>query len=176
MSDVVEVVVGVIGKPHGIRGEVTINLRTDEPDRRFAQHQQLRGEHGGTFSVAHHRWHQGRLLATFAELTDRNTAEAARGTVLMADVPAAEVPVGDGEYYDRQLVGLAAVDEAGTALGAVVAVLHLPAQDVLEIDTGAGKRLVPFVAALVPTVDLTGGRVVLADVPGLLTDEVEERA
>lgn len=173
MSARVEVVVGVIGKPHGIRGEVTIVLRTDEPDRRFAPQQQLRGEHGGTFSVANHRWHQGRLLVTFTELTDRNAAEAARGTVLVADVPSSEVPAEDGEYYDRQLVGLAAVDRAGTALGTVVTVVHLPAQDLLEIDTGAGKRLVPFVEALVPTVDLDGGQVVLSDVPGLLADEEE---
>lgn len=167
----IEVVVGRIGKPHGIRGEVTIELRTDEPDRRFVVDQPLRGEQGGTFTVAQRRWHQGRLLVTFTELADRNSAEAARGTILVADVPADEVPEAEGEYYDRQLVGLGCVDESGTELGRVVAVVHLPAQDLLEIATGDGKRLVPFVAALVPTVDLAAGQVVLADVPGLLRDD-----
>lgn len=176
MGEMVEVVVGRIGKPHGIRGEVTIDLRTDEPDRRFAPEQALRGEQGGTFTVRARRWHQGRLLVTFAELADRTAAESARGTVLVTDAPVDEQPEGPEEYYDRQLVGLTAVDARGSRLGQVVGVVHLPAQDLLEVDTGTEQRLVPFVEALVPTVDLSVGQVVLADVAGLLTDLEDDPA
>lgn len=174
MSETVEVVVGVIGKPHGLRGEVGIDLRTDEPERRFAVGQRLRTEGGvRRFTVSSARDHSGRLLVTFDELPDRTAVEAVRGTRLVVDVPADEVPVDEGEYYDRQLVGLRVLDAAGTDVGEVVAVVHLPAQDALEVSTGSGLRLVPFVLDLVPEVDLDGGHVRLADVSGLLTDTDE---
>jgi 16S rRNA processing protein RimM len=80
----------------------------------------------------------------------------------------AERPDQPEEYYDRQLVGLRVLDAAGTEVGRVTGVAHLPAQDLLEIDTGAGEALVPFVSELVPDVDLDQGLLRLADVPGLL--------
>jgi 16S rRNA processing protein RimM len=122
-------------------------------------------------TVASARDHSGRLLVRFEELEDRTAAEGARGLVLVTDVPAAEVPADEGEYYDRQLVGLAVVTGDGTSVGRVLAVLHPAGQDLLEISTVAGPRLVPFVEALVPEVDLPAGRIVVADLPGLLTDE-----
>ena len=85
-------------------------------------------------------------------------------------MPADEVPADDDEFYDRQLVGLEVRDAAGATVGTIVSVLHLPAQDVLEVRTGSGDRLVPFVTELVSTVDLVGGFVQVADVPGLLRD------
>ena len=88
----------------------------------------------------------------------------------MVDVPVDEVPTDDGEYYDRQLVGLRVRDAAGVDVGSVSEVVHLPAQDALEVSTAEGPRLVPFVQDLVPVVDLDQGFVRLADVPGLLTD------
>ncbi len=172
MSETVEVVVGVIGKPHGLRGEVGIDLRTDEPERRFAVGQTVRSEGGvRVFTVGSARDHSGRLLVTFDELPDRTAVEAVRGTRLVVDVVADETPDDDGEYYDRQLVGLRVLDAAGSDVGEVVAVIHLPSQDALEVQTGRGVRLIPFVLDLVPEVDLDGGYVRLADVPGLLIDE-----
>jgi 16S rRNA processing protein RimM len=171
MNDTVEVVVGVIGRPHGLRGEVAIDLRTDEPERRFAVGQQVRAEDGPrTFTVSSCRDHSGRTLVTFAELADRTAVEEVRGTRLVVDVAADEQPADDGEFYDRQLVGLRVLDAAGSDVGAVTAVVHLPAQDALEVLTAAGPRLVPFVLDLVPEVDLERGHVRLADVPGLLSD------
>ncbi|HYP44387.1 MAG TPA: ribosome maturation factor RimM [Propionibacteriaceae bacterium] len=171
MAELVEVVVGAVGRAHGLRGEVAIELRTDEPDRRFAQKKVLRAEGDGRlFTVTSARYHSGRLLVTFAELTDRTAAEVARGTRLVVEVPADELPGSDGEFYDRQLVGLRVLDAAGADVGAVSAVVHLPAQDALEVLTDGGPRLVPFVTALVPEVDLGAGHVQLADVPGLLKD------
>lgn len=174
MTKTVEVVVGIIGRAHGIRGDVTIDVRTDEPERRFAVGETLRAEDGRrTFTVTASRDHSGRLLVHFEQLPDRTLAEAARGTVLVADVDPDERPEDDEEFYDRQLIGLAVRAADGAAVGTVTDVLHLPLQDTLEIATDAGVRLVPFVTELVPRVDLAAGEVHLADVPGLLV-ELEE--
>lgn len=172
----IDVVVGRIGKPHGLRGEVTVDVRTDEPERRYAVGAVLRAEPPagsrfphGSLTVGRIRWHQEVLLVTFAELADRTAAEGARGVVLHAVIGADEVPEDPEEFYDHQLVGLAAYDVSGTPLGEVVAVVHGAAQDLLTVRTSDGRdALVPFVAALVPEVDLAGGRVVIADRPGLI--------
>lgn len=171
MANSIEVVVGAIGRAHGIRGDVAIDVRTDEPELRFAEGAVLRAEGTGRrFTVAMSREHSGRLLVHFEELADRTVAEAARGTVLVVDVDPAQLPPESDEFYDRQLVGLQAVAADGGVLGPVRSVLHLPLQDTLEIETGDGIRLVPFVTAVVTRVDLDAGRLYLADVPGLLTD------
>ena len=174
MTETVEVVVGVIGRAHGVRGEVAVDVRTDEPERRFAPGTVLRTEDAGrAFTVTSAHDHSGRLLVRFAELADRTAAEAIRGLVLVTDVPVRERPSEAEEYYDRQLVGLEVVTDAGRSVGSVAAVLHLGVQDVLEVATAAGSRLVPFVAALVPEIDLAAGRLTVAETPGLL-DEVPE--
>jgi len=182
VSEDIEVVVGRIGKPHGIRGEVTLDVRTDEPERRFAPGTTLRAEapagadrRPASLTVARARWHQSTLLVTFEEIADRNAAEAARGTVLHATIAHDEVPEDPEEYYDHQLVGLAVVDLDGTPLGELKAVVHGSAQDLLTVRTPDGRdTLVPFVAALVPEVDLDAGRVVVADRPGLVSPFPED--
>lgn len=170
--ETVEVVVGRIGRAHGIRGDVAVDLHTDEPERRFEPGQVLRIEGSSrTLQVDSARWHSGRLLVRFAELPDRTAVEQARGSVLVMDVDPDELPEEDDEYYDRQLVGLEAVLADGTVVGLVSQVVHMPAQDVLAIATTSGERLVPFVSELVPSVDLAAGRVELVDLPGLLDDD-----
>jgi 16S rRNA processing protein RimM len=168
----VNTVVGVIGRPHGVRGEVAVELRTDEPERRFASGQVLL-EEGGTrqFTVRSVRNHSGRLLVSFAELGDRAGAEAVRGMLLTAAVEPDERPTTPGEYYDRHLIGLRATTQEGAEVGRVRSVLHLPAQDILEIETAAGTRLVPFVEALVPDVDVEAGRLTVVNLTGLLDDQ-----
>jgi 16S rRNA processing protein RimM len=122
------------------------------------------------------RWHQSTLLVTFAELDDRNSAEAARGIVLHATVPADEAPEDPDEFYDHQLIGLTAYDVDGTRLGEVTGLVHGGAQDLLSVKALDGRdTLVPFVKALVPEVDVAGGRVVVADRPGLVTPLPEDR-
>ncbi len=178
----IEVVVGRIGKPHGLRGEVTIDVRTDEPDRRFAEGAQLRAESPrGSASpltevtVARTRWHQGVLLASFEEIPDRSAAEAVRGLVLHVTLDPTVLPEDPDEYYDHQLVGLAVHDEDDQLLGEVAALVHGGAQDLLSVRTPEGRvALVPFVKALVPVVDLTARRVVVADRPGLVTPLPED--
>ena len=181
MSEI-ELVVGRIGKPHGVKGEVTVDVRTDEPERRFVDGAVLRAQppkgSASTLTavtLTRTRWHQGVLLATFAELTDRTSAEAARGLLLHVTVDPTEVPEDPDEYYDHQLVGLAAYDVDGRALGEVRALVHGGAQDLLTIRTPDGRdALVPFVKALVPEVDLVARRVVVADRPGLVTPWEDE--
>ena len=172
-----EVAVGRIGKPHGIRGEVSVELWTDEPERRFAVDARLLVQRpsGGpapahrSLRVAATRWHQGRLLVRFAELSDRNAAEAVRGLELTVAVAPDERPEDPEEFYDHQLVGLDVVTTDGAPVGTVAEVLHSAAQDLLVVRRdGRDEALVPFVAALVPEVDLGAGRLVVADRPGLL--------
>lgn len=171
-ENTVEVVVGVIGRAHGIRGDVTIDVRTDEPERRFAPGQVLRDEKSSrAFTVLSARQHSGRLLVTFDGFADRSAVEAVRGVRLVVAVDADESPAEPDEFYDRQLVGLTVHAADDRVVGTVSAVIHLPIQDLLELNTDEGLRLVPFVTALVPEVDLTAGLVRLADVPGLLSDE-----
>jgi 16S rRNA processing protein RimM len=178
-----EVVVGRIGKAHGIRGELSVEPRTDEPDRRFAVGAVLRTQtprgtapHGAdrpaALTVRSTRWHGSRLLVCFEEATDRTGAEALRGLTLLTDVDPAEAPEDPEEFYDHQLVGLAVLTTDGRAVGEVSEVLHGSGQDLLAIRTAPGSEvLVPFVSALVPVVDLRAGRVEVVDRPGLLDPE-----
>jgi 16S rRNA processing protein RimM len=171
VSDTVEVIVGVVGRAHGIKGETGIDVRTDEPERRFVPGAVLRREGGGAELVVESaRDHSGRLLIRFLGYPDRTAVETLRGTVLVVDVDASQRPDDEEEYYDRQLTGLRVLDAAGAEVGRVTDVIHLPEQDLLQLRTDGGTRLVPFVRALVPDVDLAAGTVRLADVPGLLTD------
>ncbi len=166
-------VVARVGRTHGIRGEVTVEVRTDAPGERFVPGARLQvtGDHElagvEVLTVASARDHNGTLLLAFEEVLDRTAAEALRGAVLEADVPE-EVDEPDA-WYDHQLVGLRALDPAGGELGEVVGVEHLPAQDLLLIRRPDGaRRMVPFVAAIVPTVDVAGGVLVVDPPEGLL--------
>lgn len=174
MTEMVEVTVGVVGRAHGVRGELGIILRTDEPERRFAVGATVLTPEGRQLVVAQSREVSGRLLVRFEQVTDRNQAEQLRGTELVARVPESEEPSGDEEYYDRQLIGLEVRIADGQPAGIISEVLHQGAQDLLVVDVAGTERLVPFVQALVPVVDLAGGFVQLADVGGLLDDEAEE--
>lgn len=161
---------GVVGRAHGIRGDVHIDLRTDEPGRRFQPGSGLRLASGAELRVERLRWDRGRLIVAFTDHLDRTAVESLRGERLFLDVPADELPSEPEEYFDRQLVGLRVLDVAGRQVGTVTEILHLPAQDCLAVATDRGQRLVPFVKALVPVVDLAGGFLRLAEVGGLLED------
>lgn len=164
------VVVGRIGRPHGIAGEVTVEVRTDEPDERFAPGSVLLVDPPARdLVVSSVRWHSGRLLVRFDGVADRNAAEALRGTLVHVERAEDEVPDEPDDYYDSSLIGSHAVLVDGTAVGDVEDVLHLPAQDLLVVRRPDGAEvLVPFVAAIVPEVDLEGRRIVLDPPDGLL--------
>lgn len=171
MADTIEVLVGRIGKAHGLRGEVTIAPTTDSPEQRFAPGSRLSSPTAGALTVRQQRWQAGTLVVAFEQAADRSAAEALRGTELWAHIDADDTDA--EEFHDTALIGLGAVDPSGAPLGRVVRVLHLPAQDVLVLDTPQGERLVPFVTELVPEVDPAAGRVVIDPIPGLL-DEVPD--
>jgi 16S rRNA processing protein RimM len=164
------VVVGRIGRAHGIRGELNVEIRTDEPERRFAPGSTLLAD-GRPVTVRSGRHHSGRLLVSFDGVPDRTAAEELHGAVLEADVDSAERPSEPDEFYDHQLVDLAVRGSDDRVLGTVVDVLHLPEQDTLVIDHEGREVLVPFVSALVPTVDLAGGYLRVDDAPGLLDED-----
>jgi 16S rRNA processing protein RimM len=171
MSTPDRLTVGRIGKPQGIRGEVTVEVRTDAPDVRFADGAVLLTdpEERGPLTVESSRDQNGRLIVAFAGVPDRNAAEALRNTMLLVD--ASDVPPSDDpdEFHDTQLMGLRAELVDGSALGEVADVLHLPHGDVLVVRRDAGTEvLVPFVKAIVPDVDVAGGRLVVDPPQGLL--------
>ena len=169
MADTERVLIGTIGRPHGLKGELTVFLRTDEPDRRFAAGTEvLLGDR--PVRIASCRRHGAGLLLVLDAVTDRTAAEALRGTDIWALVPADEVPPAADEFYDRQLTGLEVRDASGAAVGRVRSIRHAPAQDLLVVDVAGAERLVPFVDALVPVVDLDAGYLQVADVRGLLDE------
>jgi 16S rRNA processing protein RimM len=164
-------VVGRIGRPHGVRGEVSIDVRTDEPETRFAAGTEIATDPGaaGPLTVERIRWHSGRLLVRFAGVGDRDAAEALRGTWLVVDPGDISPSADPDDFHDQELIGLAVVTADGTGVGAVADVLH-HGQDLLVVRGPAGEKLVPFVAALVPEVDVPGGRLVIDPPPGLLDE------
>lgn len=168
------VVVGRIGKPHGVKGEVTVDVRTDVPERRFAPGARFELDAPrASLVVAESRWHSGRLLVRFEGVVDRTGAEALRGTVLTIDAsvtgPAGDDDSDDETWWDRDLVGLLAATTEGLTLGTVADVVHSPAGDILAITRAdGGEHLVPFVREIVPEVDVAGGRLVVDPPPGLL--------
>ena len=170
MDELVEVIVGKVGRAHGIRGDVSIDLRTDEPGRRFFVGARVTLQSGRELTVEKTTWQRGRLLVMFEGFPDRTAVETLQGELLSARVPTNELPSDEDEYFDRQLKGLTVLDHRGDVAGTVNEVLHLPSQDVLEVTTTSGPRLIPFVRALVPVVDMEAGTLQLADVGGLLED------
>ena len=164
------VTVGRIGRPHGIAGEVSVEVRTDAADLRFAAGARLTTEpqRAGPLIVQQTRWHGSRLLVRFDGVADRTGAEALRGVRLLSDVSVDERPADPDEFFDHQLVGLRAVTTTDEGVGTVSDELHLPEKDLLVIARDGAEVLVPFVAEIVPEVDLPGGRVVIDPPHGLL--------
>lgn len=163
-------VVGRIGRAHGIRGEVTVEVRTDDPGARFADGSALLTDPAATgpLTITSTRNHTGRMLVRFQGVRDRDAAEALRGTVLLVDSADVASLSDPDEFHDHELIGLAVHTTGGEQVGEVADVLH-HAQDVLIVERPDGEEvLVPFVGALVPEVDIEAGRLVIDPPPGLL--------
>ena len=163
--------VGRIGRAHGILGEATIEVRTDEPDRRFAIGAIVQTDAHGDLKIISGRVHNGILLLGFEGITDRNGVEKLRNTLLYADVDINEVSEDEDEYHVLQLIGCQAVLESGELFGEVSDVINLPGQDLLAIKTPNGEQLIPFVHQLVPTVDVANKKVVV--IPPAITGVME---
>jgi len=165
------VVVGRIGRPHGVRGEVTIEVRTDDPDLRFTPGAVLRTDPAdrGPLTIEGGRWHRDVLLLALEGVESREAAELLRNTLLLVETTALPALDDPDDYYDHQLVGLTARLTDGTVLGEVVAVSH-EGGDLLVVQRpgDGGELLIPFVRAIVPTVDLAAGSLVVDPPEGLL--------
>ena len=148
--------VGRIGKAHGILGEATIEVRTDDAATRFALGAVVETDSGKSLTVDSVRVHNGILLLGFEGIASRNDIEALRNTLLYADVDIDAPGEDDEDYHVLQLIGCVANLEDGSKFGEVSDVLNLPGQDVLAIKTEKGEVLVPFVHQLVPVVDIKG--------------------
>ena len=201
-------IVGHIGKPHGIRGELLVTVRTDEPEARFVAGSVFTTQvpqdrrvgtgpaRGGaigaptgravnfgaaagpgvlfkvpeTLTLESLRWHQGRVIAVFEGIYDRNIAEQLRGVLLCVDSAEVTPPDDPDEFHDYQLVGLAVVSVDGETLGEVVRIDHAAASDLIVMRRSEGADvLIPFVRQIVPEVDIAGGKVVV-DLPDGLLD------
>jgi 16S rRNA processing protein RimM len=165
-----QLVIGRIAKAHGISGEVSVDVRTDDPDHRFAVGSALDTEppQRGPLTIEATRWHSGRLLVRFAGVQDRSAAEALRSTMLVVDSSTSAAPEDDDEFWDHDLIGLDAVLADGTQIGQITDVLHPPGSDLLVVGRAEGAELlVPFVSEIVPTIDLDSRRVVITPPEGL---------
>ena len=174
-------VVGRIGRAHGIHGEATIEIRTDLPDERFFIGAQLVTDptSHGPLTIESARDHNGILLLKFKEVKDRTAIEKIRDTLLLADVDMSEEAAYEDEYHVQQLIGCDVVLESGEKIGVLTDVLNLPGQDLLAIAAPDREILIPFVAEFVPDVDIEARKITVVPPPGLLTlheseDEVSE--
>jgi 16S rRNA processing protein RimM len=166
-----QLVVGRILRPHGVRGEVVVDVTTDDPQARYELGSVLVTEpsSAGPLTIDGLRPHQGRLLITFEGIEDREQADGLRGVLLCVDSADVAPPEDPEEFHDFQLVGLTAVDADGAPVGEVTRVEHGPGHDTLVLRLPAGgQALVPFVHAIVPEVDVAAGRLVLTPPEGLL--------
>lgn len=163
--------VGRIGKAHGILGEATIEVRTDEAEDRFAIGAVLETESHGNLTVASARVHNGILLLSFEGIEDRNAIEMLRNELLYADVDIEAPGVDEDDYHVLQLIGCKAFLVDGDEFGEVSEVLNLPGQDVLVIKSGSTETLIPFVRQLVPIVDIKARRMTV--IPPLIEGEMK---
>lgn len=175
-GDGAALLVGIVVRPHGLGGELVVAVRTDSPQERFVPGAVLGARRDGSsdssLTVESARPHSGRLLVRFAEAPDLDRAQALRGTRLLittADLPPTHDP---DEFHVHQLEGLRAELLDGAVVGTVRAVVHGPGGELLVLARpDRPDALVPFVTAIVPTVDLDVGRVVLDPPEGLLDPE-----
>ncbi|WP_336649089.1 ribosome maturation factor RimM [Microbacterium sp. MMO-10] len=176
--------VGRLVKAHGLKGALKLELYTDDPAGRFVpgaeftlQVPEASPWHGKSITVREHRMMNGSSVVFFEGVDDRTAAEGLVKAILWIDQDDAEEPEDDA-WYDHQLTGLDVVRD-DVVVGRVIRVDHLPAQDLLIVRpaTGTGSEImVPFVSAIVPTVDIPGGRIVVTPPAGLFEELAEDDA
>jgi 16S rRNA processing protein RimM len=169
--------VGRLVKAHGLKGALKLELYTDDPEGRFTpgasftlQVPESSPWHGKPLTVREFRWMNSHPVAFFEGVDDRSAAEELVRAILWVDQDEAEIPVEDDAWYDHQLVGLDVVRD-DEVVGRVIRVDHFPAQDLLIVRVAGDREvLVPFVKAIVPEVDVPGGRVIVTPPAGLFED------
>ncbi|MFD0063501.1 ribosome maturation factor RimM [Streptomyces sp. NPDC056690] len=171
-----QLVVARIGRAHGIKGEVTVEVRTDEPELRLGPGAVLATDPASTgpLTIETGRVHSGRLLLCFEGVRDRTAAEALRNTLLIAEVDPEELPEDEDEYYDHQLMDLDVVTTDGVEVGRITEISHLPSQDLFIVERPDGSEvMIPFVEEIVTEIDLEEQRAIIDPPPGLIDDRAE---
>lgn len=168
--------VGRLTKAHGLKGAIKVELYTDAPERRFVpgavftlQVPTSSPWHGKTLELVELKWYNLQPVAFFKDVADRSAAEALIKAILWVDHDPAESSDEEDAWYDHQLVGLAVVRD-GIRIGTVTLVDHLPSQDLLHVATETGEVLVPFVKAIVPSVDIEAGTLTVTPPDGLFEE------
>ena len=164
-----QLVVGRIGRAHGVLGEATIEVRTDDPDLRFAVGEKLTLENGNTLTISSNRWHNQILLLSFNGIDDRNKIEELRNQLLYAEVDTkANQP---GEYHFQQLIGCQVLLADGSKLGEVKEIVQLPGQDLLSVESAKGEVLIPMVKQIIVSIDVDQKIIQINPPEGLLDVE-----
>ena len=161
-----QLVVGRIGRAHGVLGEATIEVRTDNPDQRFTLGSKLTLDSGRELIVKSARWHNQVLLLTFEGITDRNQIEALKDQLLSANVDTSDL--GPGEYHYQQLIGSTVFLNSGQLLGPVTEVVALPGQDLLAVEYQGRQVLIPMVKAIITSIDIENKKIVVDPPKGLI--------
>jgi 16S rRNA processing protein RimM len=164
-------VVGRIGRAHGVHGEATIEIRTDLPEERFVVGARLATDpiERGPLTIESLRDHNGILLLKFKEVDDRTSIEKLRDTLLISDVEMGQAQsISEDDFHVQQLIGCDVLLASGEKIGELTDVLNLPGQDVLAIATRQGEILLPFVLEFVPDIDLAGRKITITPPSGLL--------
>ena len=171
--------VGRLTKAHGLKGAIKLELFTDDPGRRFVPGTvftlQVPSDspwHGKTLELAELRWYNAHPVGFFVGVPDRSTAETLIKAILWIDQDLSEETGEDNAWYDHQLVGLDGIRD-GIKVGTVARLEHMPAQDLLIVSTATGDVMVPFVSAIVPSVDIEA-RTVTVTPPGGLFEELPD--
>jgi 16S rRNA processing protein RimM len=172
--------VGRLLKAHGLKGAIKVEMYTDDPASRFVPGStytlQVPDESpwfGKTLSLIELKWYNESPVAFFEGVTDRNAAESLIKAILWVDEDADSRPAEDDAWYDHQLIGLT-VRRDGVAVGTVVRVDHMPAQDLLIVEVGDREVMVPFVKAIVTAVDIEAGTLDVTPPLGLFEEPVED--
>jgi 16S rRNA processing protein RimM len=165
--------VGRLVKAHGLKGAIKLELYTDSPDQRFKPGQILELQvpetsewFGKTVTVSELRFYNQSPVLFLEGIENRSQAETLIKAILLIEIDLDKLPEEPEAWYDHQLLGLEALVE-NTVVGKVIRVDHLPAQDLLAIETTTGEVLVPFVKQIVPTVDISKGQIILDPPAGL---------
>ena len=166
-----QLVVARIGRAHGVLGEATIEVRTDQPEDRFFIGSVLATEPTtfGPLTITSVRDHNGTLLLGFKGVNDRNQVEELRDVLLLAEVDI-EADSTEDDFHVQQLLQCQVRTEDGLEIGLVTDVINLPGQDVLAVDYNGREVLIPFVKAIVPIVDVKNRKITVVPPAGLLDE------
>lgn len=172
--------VGRLTKAHGLKGAIKIELYTDVPERRFVPGAEFSLQvptsspwHGKKLRLTELKWYNSHPVAFFTDITDRSTAETLIKAILWVDQDPNAASDEEDAWYDHQLVGLTVIRD-GKRVGTVALVDHFAAQDLLHVATDSGEVLVPFVKAIVPSVDIAAGMLTVTPPAGLFEQLAED--